>query len=371
MARTKMQLVFVVIGLAAVAASAQDHLYKHGELRRDTPVPTDGFWPTERMIDLFLDRLSEGLADLYVLDEDQMWNTRHVLKDRFPKWLKENRGELKALVNQHIEASIAGEPPTAEEVADWAARAQPLVNEFVGLVEQTTEDMREYMTYEQQVLLDGELAAFNIGLNYLNQRLSVWRDGGYDWETEWPRSDEFQRIEEERKARLEYEAERARCEALGLKPPEPPGGDATDGGGGSGGKQAGSVERQKTVTTKPVKDPWEDYVEKFIARYKLSEGQQNSAHKFLRGLQERRDLYLRRKLTAITSIEEQVAAAKTEAERQKLWVRLEELNAPLERYFQKLKDKLDTLPTRKQRREAAQSPPEPEKVERTAQKPGE
>ncbi len=60
-----------------------------------------------------------------------------------------------------------------------------------------------------------------------------------------------------------------------------------------------------------------------------------------------------------------------EAERQKLWVRLEELNAPLERYFQKLKDKLDTLPTRKQRREAAQSPPEPEKVERTAQKSGE
>ena len=223
------------------------------------------------------------------------------------------------------------------------------------------------------MLLDGELAAFNIGRNYLNQRMSIWREGGYDWETEWPRSKEFRRIEKDRKARLGREVDDARLIAMGLEPNPAPLDDSPDGGGGAepSGKPDDGTEGPKVAASKPRKDAWEDYVEKFIARYKLSEGQQNSARKFLRGLQERRDLYLRRKLTAITSIEEQVAAAKTEAERQKLWVRLEELNAPLERYFQKLKDKLDTLPTRKQRREAAQSPREPEKAGRTAQKSGE
>jgi hypothetical protein len=96
-------------------------------------------------------------------------------------------------------------------------------------------------------------------------------------------------------------------------------------------------------------------VENFIKRYQLDEAQQNSAHKFLRNQQELRDRYLQKRLTDVKTLEDRQKAAKSNDEKEQVRAEYERLNKPIERYFQRLKERLETLPTRKQRATAAQT----------------
>jgi len=359
--KTKAWWCVAVAALAAVAGAqeARDRGDRPRLARPGFDRPPAGFWPTERMMDLAFDRMSENLAKHYSFDDAQMWNTRDLLKQRFPVWLEQNRGEIQSLMNEYFEALLANEPPSPAEVALWSQRVQPLVQEFVGLVQQTSDEMRTYMTDEQQVLLDGELAAMQVGVSYMNQRLNVWGQGGYDWETEWPRSDQFKRDRDQREQQLQQEAARAKAQAMNQ--PLSPGGPEASGQAtppeGAGGPAA-AVKAPATKASSQPKDDWTAYVESFIQRYKLGEDQQNQARKILRSLLEQRDSYLRRKATEIAELEAKMRGAKSEDERQVFRKRFDEFNGPVERMFNQLKERLDRIPTRKQRAEAAQ--PEPE-----------
>jgi hypothetical protein len=57
----------------------------------------------------------------------------------------------------------------------------------------------------------------------------------------------------------------------------------------------------------------------------------------------------------IKSLEARQKAAGGEEEKERVRAEYERLNRPIERYFQRLKDRLETLPTRKQRAAAAQA----------------
>ncbi len=347
---TRIALFGAALALSAAAAQEQ------GPPQRPPPRGDRGagaMWPSERLVDLAINRIVDRMAEVYGLDEDQLWDTRDVLKARFPQWLQQNRAELQSLMMQYFEAVMGDEPPTPEEVADWAARAAPLVEEFTSLVDETTEDMRGYLTDEQQVLLDGQLAAMQVGMNYMQQRLATWRAGGYDWQTEWPRSDVFREQEVQRRQRLEREAEREKRIAMGLPADtgSVPGGAASAGGAAAAAKplaptRPGSVGK---------KDEWETYVANFIERYQLDDAQQNSAHKFLRDQQELRDKHVQKHVDDIKSLEARQKAAGGEEEKERVRAEYERLNRPIERYFQRLKDRLETLPTRKQRAAAAQA----------------
>ena len=347
MKRMKMWGGLTVAGLAMAFAAAQS-----GSLEQQRPpradVPSAGFWPTPVMIDRAIERITEEMGKVYSFDQDQMLNTQDLLKQRFPRWMDENRAQLQTLTNQWIETMLAGDPPTPEQVADWAGRALPLFDQFEGLVDETSADMRMYMSDEQQVLLDGQLAAMRVGMNYMKQRLDTWKGGGYDWQSEWPRSEEFKRQEPERRKRLEEEAERQKLVAMGLDPGAP----AAPGGGAPG-------QAKPAVQTAPAasgtKDDWAVYVEGFIKRYQLDDAQQNSAHRYLRDQQELRDKHLQRKLTEIRTLEEKQKSATTDAEKEKVRTAFERINRPVEQMFERLKEKLDSLPTRKQRALAAKS----------------
>ncbi|GEM_PF-910211 len=353
MRRTGFALGLVTAGCFLAIAVAQDYDPERRSPRRGS-MPPAGFWPTERMIELAIDRITEKMAETYGFDEDQLWNTRDLLKSRFPQWMQDNRAELQALTNQWIETVMAGEPPTPEEVADWSNRALPLFEEFTGLVDETIEDMRTYLTPEQEVLLDGQKAFFQVGLNYMRDRLNTWKAGGYDWRTEWPRSEEFRRQEHVRQQRLQQEAENARLAAMGIAPAA--GNSAPDAApAGRNPPAERKLFLPKPGETDKAQDEWAVYVENFIKRYRLDEAQQNAARRFLRDQQELRDRYLRRKLPEIESLEQRQKAAQTDEERAKVRAEVEQLNRPIERYFQRLKDRLETLPTRKQRAAAAES----------------
>lgn len=322
--------------------------------------PSAGFWPTERMMDLFINRITEEMAKEYGFDDAQLENTRELLRDRFPRWLQDNRAELQTLTNQWIEAIMGNDPPAPEEVADWARRAKPLFGEFTTMVEDTVEDMGTYLTDEQRILVDGQMAAFRVGTNYMNQRLETWSRGGYDWRSEWPRSEQFKNKERERRERLEREAQVAKNTAMGL-PSETGEGPAVSDvtGDGVAGPTVVAHPDQKTKSAeKPAaKDAWAQYVEDFIRRYQLDEGQRNLAQRYLRDQTTLRDRYLKSKISRINAVETKLRAAKDDEEKKKVAAELEQLNAPMERMFDILKDRLNRLPTRKQRAAAEATTP--------------
>jgi hypothetical protein len=106
----------VLTGLATAGALAQGY----GEPPHPGNMPPAGFWPTEKMMDGFINRITDELGRIYGFDEDQVWNTRDSIKARFPQWMQEHRAELQELTNQYLESVFADEPPTPEEVAEWA-----------------------------------------------------------------------------------------------------------------------------------------------------------------------------------------------------------------------------------------------------------
>lgn len=344
------------IGLVPVAAQSTyeepDYEEVEQELRAwDDESVTLFFTPP--IIDLAIDRLMDEMGRHYEFDEDQLYSARQTVKDRFPQFIMENRDDIIRVANDWMAALLGEEPPDPEVVADWAQRARPLMEDFVGLVRESADEMREFMTEEQQIKLDGELAAAEVAVGYATQRLDNWAAGGFDPVTEWHRSPEFKQHERERMEELEAEqaeasaeAVRGRLAAVGTELEQP------------AGRQPDATQ-EKAVESKPragaARDEWDRYVAEFIQRYRLDEAQRNTAHKILNSLKDSRDKYLRRKLPDIKRLEQRLTGAQTQDDRAALRKAYTRLNAPLERYFQMLKDRLDRIPTRKQRAAAAQA----------------
>ena len=339
-----------VAGLTAAAQYQDDSVRQPPEedatQRPPEAAPPAGFWPTDMMISRFIDRLVEDdLANTYGLDAEQTENTRALLKERFPRWLKAQRAELMQVTNEYIEALLGGEPPDVEQVAEWAQRVLPLLDSLADEVEGTAEQMRSYMTEGQQVVMDGQLAAFRVGMNAATQRLGTWSEGGFDRETDWFRDPRFEAKQKERERRVHAEMEAAKREAMGL-PPEPSGAAAT-------GAPRPSTTRPATATA-PAQDDWTRYVEEFVRRYQLNEDQKASAYKFLKAAHEQRERYLRRPAVRarIDEAERKLKEATSDEQRVAANLAGVELSRPLERMFKTLKERLETIPTRAQRQAA-------------------
>ncbi|HMQ14897.1 MAG TPA: hypothetical protein PKC49_02885 [Phycisphaerae bacterium] len=365
---------------AACAAAAHAQEFPDGGRQR-ARIPSEGFWPTRVMMDRGIDRLTEELAKQYEFDEDQLARTRELLKERFPRFLEDNRAEIQTLMNQFFEAQLRGEPPTPEVVADWSQRALPLFNQFSQLARDTADDMREFLTDDQAVRLEGNIAAFNAGAAMVNNRLSIWAEGSYNPETEWvfDRGERRQRMREERRrmrdemetaraAAVEAEvAEQAAREAAGVSG-QPPQGDA--GAAAASREQVG--ERPATPASSAGgagKDAWEQYVGDFCKRYEFSDGQRQSAERFLRAAQRQRDEYRARYTRQFEAAESKLKAAKDDAGRKSAAEELAKLARPMERIFQQLKDRLSKLPTAAQRTKAAQREAAAKPAQKPADKP--
>lgn len=342
--RMLMLLGWVLVVVLVRGAAAQDVAYDEAHVvQQEELPPAAGFWPTERMMELAIDRLTEEMSQHYGFSEDQLWETRAVIKDRFPEWFQANRPRIQRLMNHYIEVLLEAEPPSPEEMAEWAGDVLPLAQEFVGLLDLTVEDMRVYMTDEQQVLLDGEQAALHVGVRFATDRLHTWAEGGYDPERDWPGNPNFKAEQREREDRLRQEAEEARRAAMGLK---------------NLGAQVGDPDQPTSAPVRPALSPdeWEEFVEAFIRRYQLNERQASSARRYLREAQDARDRYLRRHLAEIRELEERLEAAQTDAQREEIRAEYQRINAPLDRHFQRLSDKLERLPTRRQRADTDETP---------------
>lgn len=335
---------------ACMLASGQSSDEARQADRRGQRVPpeeryvSEGFWPTQRQIELFFDRVADSMVEMYDLDEQQFLATRQILRETMPKFLKENQRELKALLNEFIEAQLGGEPPDPNAIQSWSSRALPMLEKFETVVQGITDEMREFLTDEQAVKLDAEHAAFKTGLSLITGKLHVWAEGGFNPETDWPTDPrERRRREHEERVAARAEMEKARQAVLAA------GNEAGPATGKPGDPPA------EMVTRPGERDEWELYVVSFIRRYDLNEEQQQQAYALLRAKQEERDQYLKSKRAELDAVRERLAKALNDEARKAAQQAFDTLNRPVSRMFTQLKDRLERLPTRKQRKDAARA----------------
>lgn len=122
------------------------------------------------------------------------------------------------------------------------------------------------------------------------------------------------------------------------------------------------LDRKQMITRRHMtrdRGLWEEYVRKFIARYQLDEAQSTQAKKILDMCQKRADEIISKKKVEFLNAINEIHAAKNanDAERvDRLEKRVAELRAPIEEIFEReLKPRLDSLPTRAQRKAAEQA----------------
>jgi hypothetical protein len=331
-----------------------------GARERDRQEQVEGLWPTEIMWDRIFDHATLDMAERYNMDADQFDRTNALLKERILGFLKENKPELKRLANEFIEVQLSFEAPSTEYVADWAQRALPLFNKFRETVDETTNDMREYLTDDQQVQLDAEMAAFNVAYRMSRNKVVGWSEGYFDPETEWNMDPEKRR----EKDRLEEIAMRERMDAakgqVYADAGVTPGGGNSGNAGGGGGR---AVARGANGQARPVgdvqgakkpTDPWEQIVLDYIERYDFTDGQKNAAYRSLRKHAASRDQYVRRNSDTLDSLDAKMKAAENDEQKARVQKLVDKLNEPIERMLRQLKDDLEGIPTRDQRKKAAE-----------------
>ena len=315
--------------------------------RRATKIPTEGFWPTKLMLERIFDRIADEMASNYEMDDEQRDRTAALFKKRLARFLEKNRPEIQSLTNEFFEVQLHNEAPTPGAVATWSQRVLPLLDELKGVAEAVTDDMHEYFTDDQITKLEGELAAFNTGLTIASAKLGTWAAGEYDPDREWfapgPGREKKEREDAEKMdAAMKEAQERAEAEArAAIESSE------ADAAGRSIPKKPAAP-----ATAPVAKDEWTVYTEDFVRRYELEPEQEQRARSFLRSAQFERDRYLQRKSDEIERVTKSALDATSDEDRVRAKEQADRLQAPVERMFQQLRDKLNTLPTRAQRARA-------------------
>lgn len=282
-------------------------------------LPAAGIWPTEKMVESMVRRTALEAAEAYDLTDEQYRQVESQLLDRWPRFLSENRKEIQPLLNEYLEARMAFEPPTEEQMKAWAEKALPVAERFEKQIEAGNKEIQKLLTPLQRVKFETETLKVKAGLELFRQRLQSWQRGDFEPREVWDPP-------EPAGAGGPWEAQNAESPGGRRRPPGP-------------------VEQEL--------DAWDRYVAKFIETHGLNEGQRRTTFSILREVKQRarahRDLYaqdiyeLERMIRAGRPVDE--AKVRSEAER---------LYGPIDELFAELQARLSAVPTEAQRRAATQ-----------------
>ncbi|MGE3181940.1 MAG: hypothetical protein AB7N71_09935 [Phycisphaerae bacterium] len=356
----------LIATLCAATALAQTNDRDDRDPMENLP---DEFYFTKGMVNWFVTEFSNKMGEQLNMDQEQIELTRENFRESLPRWFSEQRKDLQPVMNEFLEMWAKNEAPTPEQVSEWSERALPAFDSFTNMLVETSEATRGYLTEEQNTILDGNIAAFNVGTSYARARLQEWQEGGFDAEVHWHRAPGHQQAVREEQKLIHAEEEYARQVAEG-KNPDPPEHWVNDGAGGTnaaGNAVAGAnkgarsapannaTPRAPAAAAKAV-DEMEQYTAAFCQRYELDQAQHAKAYQFLKDAQEQRDRWQTRIAEREVKLNEMIARASTDGGRQAAQQKLDKIREPFARHFDKLKERLEKLPTAQQRANAAPAP---------------
>ncbi len=321
-----------------------------------------------------LDTVFAVVGDRYLLDESQEAMLQRLVFEQNFKLFRKHSGRIMEYAMEAIQTRVAGQPFEPEQVARWTELAEPVFRDSRRSFETMATQFMDVLDPEQRELVQADIDAANRRMDSLEQMAEGWKRG------EWKASDwgldhdpiqnpdgvglddeeisatggqggakasgeegrlspaEQARLERRRKAEQQQRESQAEGGAAPASDPEMPPPDAKrDAKTGKGTKAAPD-------------DEWARYVRAFIARYGLNDDQQQKAWLFYQDARKRADTTAKR-LTRLSSADPDDARAQA---------RLKEAQAQVQRdkdrLFDRMKARLERLPTRAQRRDAKSEP---------------
>jgi len=313
-----------------------------GSLVRDLNLapaaPTDGFWPSPKLMDLMLRRMADNVGSDFDLDDQQRKTFQDQVAKRWGTFLAESRSSIQPVFTDFLEMRLSLDPPTKERLQAWAERALPVLHDFRKQIDQGTDEFRGMLKPSQRAKFELHRFELAAGLAYAEAKLTQAQSGSINeeglrefWE---PTAADRKRARE----RKSIEAEEATAAAPKAK--------------GAGEATAPPDQIAEEL------EGWDKYVADFIGTFQFDEGQRDAALSFLSELRLRATAHRDSHRGDINRLEQRIAAFNgTEAELADLRKQLTALYGPIDEMFTELKRRLDAIPTAHQRATVASRAP--------------
>ena len=313
------------------------------------------------------DRAVEILGGRYGLDADQEQVLRGLAIRTSTEMFQKHSDRIMQYAVEAIQTRAAGEPFTSEQVARWVKLAEPVFQDSRRRVNAVTQTFMKELGEDQQVLVQRDLDAMNRRMADVEVMSRKWAQGEWqpsDWGLEADpiqtggmaaaaTSQDGGRVGERpvtvRRGNGEPAKEPERTTARSTR--------RTSGQERAPTEKPAQTRRQASVSNRgggsgASNDPWAQYVQRFIDKYQLDDVQQTKAWKIYRDVKARADKHRSRygqQIDAARQRDETSDGGKSNAAARELESKLQ---ANLDQLFERLKQRLERLPTRAQRRDA-------------------
>ncbi len=290
------------------------------------------------------DTLVGMVSDRYLLTEPQEQTLRRTLNRELHQTFARHSGRIMQYGLEALQTRAAGDAITPEQVARWTELAEPVFLDTRDRMLAAADRFMGELDPDQQALLRRDMEAGMRRGGKMLEMAQEWKRGGWkpgDWGLDL---DPVQIAGEARRAAdAEAGGEKPAVAATPGKsaspadgsgdapPSEPPADAAPEEPAGVGAAPQAKAPQPATASPSD-NDPWAQHVRAFIARYQLSDDQQQRAWRIYTEVREHRDRVTRK------AADGRDAGA---AEKQK---------AAVDRLFEQLNRRLERVPTRAQRR---------------------
>jgi hypothetical protein len=312
------------------------------------------------------DKLMELVSDRYLLDERQEDVFRSAVAREATDVFLRHSARIAQYAVEAIQSRSAGQPFTAGQVARWVGLAEPVFQDVRDHANRTMNELIVELSPQQRAIAEADLGALNRRLGRIDELAEGWARG--QWQpSDWGMEEDPIQLGQPLPGTLrpgppskssgpgqspavplpdeQVTANAGQKPADGRSPtpppPENPEGAAT------------AAPRPGHTGTAQDTDPWARYVQRFIQKYKLDDAQQARAWKIYRDVKARADRYRSLYAEQLEAARRRTEAGSEEAGQARVDALVAEQDTTLKGLFQQLQRRLDRLPTRAQRRDAA------------------
>lgn len=374
--------VALLVSLPASAQSSDDYIPYGAPTEK--PEWSLGVQLTPQLLENLLAKGVDAFTHTYKLDPFQEEEMRLLLDRSVKSFLKEHHQEMQSLADEWLEGISAPVPPTVEEAVAFGERVLPLIEKLRTQVDQFRDEANEFLNDDQQMILQGQLAMVEIATSMTETRAREFAAGGFEPERHWPGNANFQsnvsRAETRRMVtdmRAARRAARERFAETGsptasieasrdilvarrqaMSRPQTP--DAAASGAVAVADEQTHAQPRAAAAKNAPPDDWDKYVEQVIAKYQFNDEQQQKARQQLAYHKNARDQHRdrnQRELDKIRSMFETAAKSGNKRQVELAESKYQRIMADETKIFDSLKQRLERLPTRAQRRAAEAADP--------------
>ncbi|MCH8881072.1 MAG: hypothetical protein IID34_14480 [Planctomycetes bacterium] len=295
-----------------------------------------------------LNKMKQMLGDRYLLTEEQENRFGQTIMREAVGVFMRHSDRIMEYSMDAINTRAAGEAFTPEQIAKWVKLSEPVVRDAAARMEVGVRQMMVDLEPEQRELMQRDLDAAKRRISRVQELSKDWAKGKWD-PADWGMEDDPIQVAGERAAAEAKEA--AIADKAAAQADERAERDIAESRRDSDRAQR-QYEEQVIVETDADDDAWAAYVKSFIRKYRLNEAQQNRAWAIYRDVKGYGDKLRTRAEKKTAGLKAERAKADA-SRRSSIDRRIQEAAEPLRRVFDQMKRRLDRLPTRAQRRDAA------------------